>query len=141
MLDESNTPWSAQDAIIAMMVAVSVADQDIKTVELLSIQRIVNHLPVFAGYDTDRMRGVSDSVFDLFEDDEGLDALFGLVKEAIPEKLYETTYALCCDVSAADGRLREEELRFLQETRYELNLSRLNTAAIERGAKARHMPL
>jgi len=29
----------------------------------------------------------------------------------------------------------------LQETRYELNISRLNTAAIERGARARHIML
>ena len=65
----------------------------------------------------------------------------GLVNYALPEKLYETAYALCCDLAAADGRLRDEELRFLQETRYVLNISRLNTAAIERGARARHMVL
>lgn len=137
MTDQS--PWSVQDALVAMMVAASVADQNIKTIELLSIERIVNHLPIFAGYNHDNLRTVSNTVFDLFEESEGLDALFGLVTTALPETLYETCYALCCDVVAADGRLREEELRFLQETRYEMNLSRLNTAAIERGARARHM--
>jgi len=134
-------PWSPQDALVAMMVAVSVADQDIKTIELLSIERIVNHLPVFHGYDIEHLSRVSNAVFDMFEVEDGLEALFGLVKSALPEKLYETAYALCCDVAAADGRLREEEMRFLQETRYELNISRLNTAAIERGARARHLML
>ena len=141
MSDPNQALWSHQDALIAMMVAVSVADQDIKTIELLSIERIVNHLPVFAGYDMDNMRTVSDTVFDLLEEDEGLDALFGMVKTALPEKLYETAYALCCDISAADGRLRDEELRFLQETRYVLDIDRLRTAAIEWGARARHMKL
>ncbi|PIB24059.1 2-dehydro-3-deoxyphosphooctonate aldolase [Amylibacter kogurei] len=141
MSDSDTTPWSAQDALVAMMVAASISDQAIKTIELLSIERIVNHLPVFAGYNTDHLRSVSNSVFDLMEIDDGLDALFGLVKEALPEKLYETAYALCCDVAAADGRLREEELRFLQETRYELEIDRLRTAAIEWGARARHMTL
>lgn len=138
-----NSPhtWSAQDALVAMMVAVSVADQKIKTIELLSIERIVNHLPIFADYNTDNLGPTSQYVFDLFEVEEGLDALFGLVREAIPESHYETAYALCCDIAAADGRLREEELRFLQELRYELNISRLNTAAIERGARARHLKL
>jgi len=131
--------WNTQDALVAMMVAASVSDAEIKTIELLSIERIVNHLPIFADYNLDRMRTIAQSVFDLFEAEEGLDAFFGLVKDAVPERLYETAYALCCDLVAADGRLREEELRFLQETRYELNLSRLNTAAIERGARARHM--
>lgn len=139
MSQEQSNPWSPQDALIAMMVAVSVSDQDIKTIELLSIERIVNHLPVFANYNLDHLRSVSNAVFDLLAEEEGLEALFGLVTDALPEKLYETAYALCCDLAAADGRLREEELRFLQETRYELNISRLNTAAIERGARARHL--
>ncbi len=141
MSQAQTNPWSPQDALVAMMVAVSVADQDIKTIELLSIERIVNHLPIFADYDVAKLSNVSNAVFDILTEEDGLEALFGLVKTALPETLYETAYALCCDVSAADGRLREEELRFLQETRYELNISRLNTAAIERGARARHLTL
>jgi hypothetical protein len=35
------------------------------------------------------------TVFDLFEEEDGLDALFGLVHEALPEKLWETAYAIC----------------------------------------------
>ena len=74
----------------------------------------------------------------LFEQEDGLDALFGLVREALPERLYETAYALACDVAAADGALDEAELRLLEEIRYELNIDRLHAAAIERGARARH---
>ena len=80
-----------------------------------------------------------ETVFDLFEEEVGLDALFGLIKEALPEKLYETAYALACDVAAADGKLPEVQLRFLEEIRHELNIDRLHGAAIERGARARHM--
>jgi uncharacterized tellurite resistance protein B-like protein len=137
--DTNPSPWSHQDALVAMMVAVSIADQDIKTVELLSIERIVNHLPIFADFNADHLRMVSDIVHQLMSEEDGLDALFGLARDALPEKLYETAYALCCDVAAADGRLRETELRFLQEMRYELNIDRLRTAAIEWGARARHM--
>ena len=124
-----------------MIVSISVSDQNITTLDLLSIARTVKHLPIFADYNLDHLKIVSNAVFDLLADEEGLDSLFGLVTAALPEKLYETAYALCCDLAATDGRLREEELRFLQETRYVLNISRLNTAAIERGARARHMVL
>ncbi len=140
-MTQTPIPFSPEDALVAMMVAMSVSDEAIKTLELLSIERIVNNLPVFATYDIDRIKTISQTVFDLIEEEDGLDALFGLVRAALPEKLYETAYALCCDIAASDGRLREEELRFLQETRYELNLGRLQTAAIERGARARHMTL
>ena len=44
-----------------------------------------------------------------------------------------------CDVAAADGTLDEAELRLLEEIRYELDLDRLHAAAIERGARARHV--
>lgn len=140
--DQTTTPsMTAQDALVALMVAVSVSDETIKTAELVTIQSIVNHLPVFAGYDTDRTVVVSQTVFDLFEEEDGLDALFGLVRDALPERLSETAYALVCDVAAADGRLRDTELRFLQEVRWELNIDRLHGAAIEWGARARHMTL
>ncbi|MHA7885848.1 MULTISPECIES: tellurite resistance TerB family protein [Roseicyclus] len=132
---------SPQDALVAVMVAVSVSDEAIRTAELVKIEQIVNHLPVFGDYDADRMRQVATTVFDLFEEEDGLDALFGLVTEALPEKLFETAYAICCDVAAADGTLAQSELRFLEELRHTLDIDRLHAAAIERGARARHMTL
>ncbi|KGB81894.1 MAG: 2-dehydro-3-deoxyphosphooctonate aldolase [Confluentimicrobium sp.] len=134
-------PLTAQDSLVAIMIAVSASDETIRTSELMTIQRIVNHLPVFAGYDDDRIAVVAQTVFDLLEEVDGLDALFGLVRDALPEKLSETAYAMACDVAAADGKLKESELRLLEEIRYELNIDRLHGAAIERGARARHMTL
>jgi tellurite resistance protein len=132
-------PLSPQDCLVALMIAVSASDEDIRTVELMKIQTAVNNLPVFASYDIDRMNTMAQTVFDLFEQVDGLDALFGLIRENLPERLFETAYALSCDVAAADGTLQESELRILEEIRYELNLDRLHAAAIERGARARHI--
>jgi tellurite resistance protein len=139
-MPNSNTlSLTAQDALVALMIAVSASDEDIRTSELVKINSAVNNLPVFADYDLDRLNVVAQTVFDLFEQEDGLDALFGLARDALPERLYETAYALACDVAAADGTLEETELRLLEEMRYELNIDRLHAAAIERGARARHM--
>ncbi len=132
---------SAQDALVAIMVAVSASDELIRTSELVAIQKTVNHLPVFGDYDADRITRVSKMVFDLYEEEDGLDALFGLVRDVLPERLNETAYALACDVAAADGRMAETELRLLAEIRYELNVDRLAGATIDRGARARHLTL
>lgn len=139
----SETPHSftPQDSLVAVMIAISASDEDIRASELLTIQAIVNHLPVFADYDMDRVKTVAQTVFDLFEDEEGLDALFGIIRTDLPERLFETAYALACDVAAADGKLLDTELRLLEEIRYELNIDRLHGAAIERGARARHISL
>jgi len=140
-VDDQFPSLSPQDALVALMITASAADENIRTAELVAIQRIVNHLPVFARFDADRIQRIARSVYDLLEEEDGLDALFGLVREALPEHLYETAYAIACDVAAADGRLAEEELRFLQEIRHELGIDRLHAAAIERGSRARHMRL
>jgi len=123
------------------MVAVSASDETIRTAELIKIEQIVNNLPVFGNYDADRTRDVSQTVFSLFADEDGLDALFALVRAALPERLHETAYAIACDVAAADGSLRQPELRFLEELRDALDIDRLHASAIERGARARHLTL
>ena len=133
-------PLTSQDCLVALMIAVSASDQNIRTAELVKIESSVNLLPIFADYDIDRIRNMSDLVFQLFDQEDGLAALFGLIRDNLPEHLFETAFALACDVAAADGTLREEELRLLEEIRYELNIDRLHAAAIERGARARHLP-
>ena len=130
--------FSPCDALVAVMVATSASDETMRTSELVAIQRMVDHMPIFAKYDADRMRAVSQTVMALFEEEEGLDALFGLVRDALPERLYETAYALACDVAAADGRTYEGEVAMLAEIRHELNISRLHAAAIELSAQVRH---
>ena len=130
---------SPQDALLAVMVAASASDENMRTAELVAIQRMVNHMPVFAGYDTDRIRRVSQTVFDLFEEEDGLEALFGLIRDGLPERLYETAYALACDVVTADGRHTDQELRMLEEIRHELTIDRLHAAAIEWGTRVRHL--
>ena len=133
--------FSPCDALVAVMVGVSASDQNPRTSELLAIERAVNHTPVFANYDIDRVRAVSQTVMTLFEEEDGLDALFGLVRQSLPEKLFDTAYVLACDVATADGTLGQDELRMLIELRDELEIDRLHAAAIELAARARNQRL
>ena len=119
------------------MIAVPASDEDIRTSELITIQSIVNHLPIFSDYDVDRIKTVAAMVLDLLSEEEGLDAFFGLIRSSLPEGLNETAYVIACDVAAADGKMGQEELRMLQEIRYELSIDRLHGAAIETAARAR----
>ncbi len=132
---------SAQDALVAVMIAVSAADEQISESEMVTITSIIDLLPVFAGFDQDRITRISGLVADLFEDEDGVDALIGLVETALPDHLRETAYALACDVAAADGRIQQTEMRLLEIIRHDLRIGRLAAAAIERGARARHQKL
>ncbi len=132
---DSLTP---QDALVATMIAVAAADETIDQREMVIITAIIDLLPVFEAYDRDRITNISGMVADLFEEDDGIDALVGLVEGALPDHLRETAYALACDVAAADGRIAQTEARLLEILRHDLRVGRLAAAAIERGARARH---
>ena len=135
---ESLTP---QDALVAVMIATSAADENMTDLEFKEISSLVELLPVFQGYTVDRITMVSGLVAELFTEEDGLDALLGLVEGVLPDHLRETAYALACDVAAADGKVAPTELRMLEELRHELRVGRLAAAAIERGARARHQRL
>lgn len=133
--------WNPDDALVAVMIAMSASDENMRTSELLSIERMVNHLPVFKDYTMSRVTEVANAVFDILAEEEGLEILWHAVRAALPERLFDTAYALSCDVAAADLRAGEYELRLLEEMRYELNIDRLLASAIEAAARARHRQL
>ena len=130
-----------QDALIYSMVVMSAADRSMSDSELNTIGEIVRHLPVFRGYDVNRLPQVVGDCMSYLDDEDGLDRLLEVIAEALPEKLYETAYALACDVAAADGTATQEELRLLEMMRHNLPVGRLPAAAIERGARARYTTL
>ena len=130
-----------QTALIYTMVMVSAADRDMTDPELQTIGDIVKHLPVFADYDSSQITKTAQDCATLLADPDGLDKALTLIGEALPEKLRETAYALACDVAAADGRVTQEELRLLEWLRHGLDISRLDAAAIEHGAKVRYAAL
>ena len=140
-MPERASDFTPEDTLIAVMIAISVSDETIRTAELMSIERMVNHLPIFANYEIDRITAVANIVYDILADEDGLDILWDSVRQNLPERFYDTAYAMACDVAASDGKAREGELRLLEDMRYELKIDRLLAAAIEAGARARHRVL
>ena len=134
----TETPLTPQDALVAIMIAVSASDEAIRTAELVQIANIVENLPIFATYEQDHLQRMGALILELLQREDGLDQLFGQVRRYLPQRLWETAYALACDVTAADGHITEQEARMLEEIRDELEIDRLHAAAIERGARARY---
>ena len=99
--------FTPEDTLIAIMMAVTASDGRIQTSQLVSIERMVNHLPVFRDYDPERMKEVSNTVFDVLAEEDGLDILWDTVRATLPERLFDTAYAMACDVTAADGEAHD----------------------------------
>ncbi|MET4697177.1 tellurite resistance protein [Constrictibacter sp. MBR-5] len=135
------TSTTHHTALIYVMVLVAGSDGGMPNSELRSIGEVVQYLPIFRDYDRDRLTKDAAACGRLLNDDDGLENVLDQVEAALPERLRETAYALACDVAAADGRVTQEEARMLDIIRYRLQVGRLAAAAIERGARARHMTI
>lgn len=132
---------SPQDALVYIMITTSVADTTMTDAELDSIGNVVRRLPVFRGFDTARLPQIANACYQLLADEDGLEKILDLAHAVLPEKLYDTAYALAVEVAAADLHVEQEELEFLQMLRDRWTLDELTVAAIERSARVRFRKL
>ena len=107
----------------------------------LHVGENVRYLPIFKDYSGDQVMAATRECTAMLSDNDGLDTVLTIVEQALPSKLRETAYAVACDIAAADPKASQEELRMLELIRHRLGVDRLCAAAIERGARARHMRL
>ncbi len=131
----SNT---AHDALIHLMILAASSDSAMTEKELVRIQALIGRLPVFEGFDTNRLAAVANACADKLNGLGGLDQVIDEAIADLPAKLQDTAYALAVEIAAVDLYLEQEELRFLEMLRDKLDLDRLTTAAIETAARARH---
>ncbi|MGB6085052.1 tellurite resistance TerB family protein [Parvibaculum sp.] len=132
---------SPENALIYIMMTMSAVDRAMSDNELRDIGNIVRTLPAFRNFNEERLIPVARECAAILQEEGGLDAVFGLVKDALPYHLRETGYALAVEIAAADLSVGAEEMRLLQLLRETLDIDKLTAAAIERGARARHMSI
>jgi tellurite resistance protein len=125
-------------ALIYVMVVVSAADGAMSANELRAIGDLVKQLPVFKDFDHARLLSISQECAQILQEPDGYAAVQGLVKEALPEELYETAYWLALEVALSDRRVALEEVRVIETLRRALGIERLVAAALERAARARY---
>ncbi|MBB4063909.1 tellurite resistance TerB family protein [Gellertiella hungarica] len=129
---------SVEEALIFTMVIASAVDNQMSDPELGHIGKLVKSLPVFSRFEATRLLDVSQECTLLVSGPLGLDGVLLVIRDALPERLYDTAYALAVEVASADLKVRPEELRLLSRLRDTFGLDKLTCAAIERSAIARY---
>jgi hypothetical protein len=119
------------------MVVVSAADGSMSDKELRAIGDLTMHLPVFRDFDKDRLVQVAQECAAILDNQDGLDAVLGLIRDGLPEHLRETAYWLALEVTLTDSGVALEEIRIVEILRRALGIDHLVAAALERGARAR----
>jgi|SRR5690606_7614600 tellurite resistance protein len=131
-------PNTAHDALIHLMILAASSDSAMTEKELVRIQALIGRLPVFEGFDRNRIAAVANACADKLNGPGGLDQVMDDAIAVLPKKLQDTAYAVAVEIASVDLYLEQEELRFLEMLRDKLDLDRLTTAAIEAAARARH---
>jgi len=125
-------------ALIYVMMTMIAVDAKIGNAELARIGRLVQTLPAFSGFDPERLTHVAQECGEILQEETGLQTALQLVKAGLPRVLRETAYALAVEVAIADRNIAREEIRFLAMLRDALDLTKLQTAALEHAAIARY---
>jgi len=125
-------------ALVYVMVVVAASDGVISDKELKTIGDLSKHLPAFRDFDHGRLLSTAQDCGAILQEPEGLDAILGLVKAALPEHLRETAYWLALEVALSDSRVMLEEIRVIEAIRRALGIDRLISTALERAARARY---
>ena len=129
---------SHHTALVYVMVVVSAADGAMSDKELKAIGDLTRTLPAFKGFDRDRLLVLAQDCSAILQEEDGLAAVLGLVKEALPGPLRETAYWLALEIVLSDTEVKLEEVRIIEALRRALGIDRLVAAALERGARARY---
>lgn len=124
-------------ALVYVMVVVSASDGNMSEGELRTIGHLVRTLPAFRGFDEHRLVAVSQECAAILQEQDGLAAVLGLIKKAVPEELRETAYWLALEVALTDTQVMLEEVRIVERLRRSLGINRLVAAALDRAAEAR----
>ena len=134
----SRETLTAEEALICTMVLVAAADGAISDREIGVMAGLVQTLPAFHDFSSERLDKATEAAISLLGEDEGLTHAGQMIRDALEPRLRETAYALACDVVAATRNAGQPVLRMLELVMQELHLDPLVAAAVERGARARH---
>jgi tellurite resistance protein len=134
----ARTGLDAQEALVCTMVLVAASDGGITDREIGVMSGLVQTMPAFHHFSSDKLSTATEATINLMREDEGLAHAGRMIREALEPRLRETAYALACEVVAADRFARQSSLQMLEFMMNELRLDPLVAAAIERGERARH---
>lgn len=135
----AETSLKPQEALVCTMVLVAAAGEGgITDSEIGVMTGLMQTVPVFRGFSTERLAAATDRAVELLREADGLAHAGRLIRDALPPRLRETAYALACEVAAADFFKDRASVTILEEVRDELHLDPLVASAIERGTRARY---
>src|SRR5690606_14010101 len=110
----SDSMLHPHNALIYLMVIISAADREMTDAELRRIGDVVRTVPIFEGFDEERLVETARECARMLSEEGGLDQVLNVVVASLPARLAPTAYALACEVAQADHHVEREEIVLLK---------------------------
>src|SRR5579875_2520591 len=124
----ARTGLDPEEALVCTMVLVAAAGGGITDREIGVMAGLVQTLPAFHDFSTERLDTATEAAVALLREEDGLSHAGRLIRDALEPRLRETAYALACEVVAADRSGSQPVLRMLELVMHELRLDPLVAA-------------
>ncbi len=114
--------FSPQEAYTAITILAIASDGYLANEELDAVTAHLSRMHLFHHFRPDTMQRMYTKLFDILRKD-GADVLLESAKETLPIELRESAFAMCCDLTLADGMMSQDEQRFLQQLHRVLDIA------------------
>lgn len=114
--------FSPAEAFAAITLAATASDGYLSDEEARGISAALSRMKLFRSYSDDVMRRLFDKLLGIIRRD-GINTLFNLAQESLPQDLREAAFAVATDLVLADGIVTEEEHSFLNDLYQALGIS------------------
>ena len=94
---------TVHEALVYVMVMISAADGKMPEIELKRIGRLASFLPVFEGFDPERIIPISRDIQEILAGPEGMDIALEIVKDTLPHRLHDTAYSLAVEIDSEES--------------------------------------
>ncbi|GAB4474728.1 MAG: hypothetical protein OHK0037_35740 [Elainellaceae cyanobacterium] len=121
--------FSPPEAYAAIALAAIASDGYLSDEELSGLMNVLNRMQLFRSYSNDIMRRMFDKLFSILRRD-GVGVLFATAKDSLPFELKESAFAVATDLILADGRVTQEEQKFLNDLYQALGISEASAEKI-----------
>jgi tellurite resistance protein len=114
--------FSPQEAYAAITLLAIASDGYLANEELDAITSHLSRMHLFHHFRPETMQRMYAKLFDIMRKD-GADVLLESAKETLPIELRESAFAMCCDLTLADGMMSKDEQTFLKQLHQVLDIS------------------
>lgn len=118
----AEAPLSKQEAMVAVMLAISAADGNISDEEIEDLITRLRRLRLFSGLTDDQLIAATNRPFDLLRKG-GPDELIRSACPALPQQLRESAFAIAVDLAFSDGSVADEEKQLIEKLQQDFGIS------------------